>query len=99
MAKELRILIYQEDGIFVGQCLEHDLCVQGCDLDEIRVRIQRQVNFYFDQYGGLDNVPPAPNEFFLTWDETDIDPHPTEFTLGDQEEMAKIKVKDLPVAA
>ncbi len=70
---DLRILIYKEDDLFVGQCLEHDLCVQSKDLDEIRRLMAHQVEFY-EHNGGLSSVPPAPTEYEDDWHKTTGDP-------------------------
>jgi hypothetical protein len=72
---DLRILIYRDDELFVGQCLEHDICVQSRDLDDIRRLMGHQVEFHEGQ-GGLSKVPPAPPEFEKAWNETKGDPRP-----------------------
>lgn len=72
---DLSILIYKEDDLFVGQCLEHDLCVQSKNLDEIRRLMAHQVEFYMN-HGGLEAVPAAPKGFFDDWDDTTGDPQP-----------------------
>jgi hypothetical protein len=74
---ELRILIYRDEDLYVGQCLEHDLCVQSREIDQIRRLIINQVEFYealFGASGGLSKVPPAPAEFFSAWEKTTGDP-------------------------
>lgn len=72
---DLSILIYKEGDLFVGQCLEHDLCVQSKNLDEIRRLMAHQVEFYA-KHGGLEVVPRAPQEFFDDWEQTTGDPQP-----------------------
>ncbi len=33
MKDPIRVLLTQEDGLWVGQGLEHDICVQGATLE------------------------------------------------------------------
>lgn len=63
----VRILIEQEGVFFIGQCLEHDLCVQGDDLNDVRRRMLLQLEHFSDRLGGLEAVGPAPEEFFAVW--------------------------------
>ena len=66
---DLRILIYKEDNLFVGQCLELDICVQSTEIDDIRRYIENQLSFISqNRTDGLDGYPPAPDEFFDAWD-------------------------------
>ena len=76
---DLRILIYKEDTLFVGQCIEHDICVQSKDMDQIRRLMAHQVAFY-EAHGGLSQVDPAPKEFEDAWDHTTGDPIPVNLT-------------------
>lgn len=63
----LRILIEHEDGMYVGQCLEHDLCVQGKSPDDVRRRMLIQLEQFVTRFGGLDGVGPAPQQFHDLW--------------------------------
>lgn len=64
----VRILIEHEGDLYTGQCLEHDLCVQGKDLDDVRRRMLIQMETFINKLGGLDKAPPAPKQFHDLWD-------------------------------
>lgn len=92
-----RILIYTKGDLYVAQCLEHDICVQSSDVDEIRELMARQFQYEKSQDGGLDAVPAAPQEFFDDWDKTDGDPQKVMINTHDYV-LAKVSVEKLLAA-
>lgn len=64
----VRILIEHEGDLYTGQCLEHDLCVQGKDLDDVRRRILIQMEVLSKMLDGLDGISPAPQSFHDVWE-------------------------------
>lgn len=62
--KELRFVIFQEAGLWVGQCLEHDIGAQAEDtetlLDYLEVAIQAE--------SPLDDIAPAPKFYQDKWE-------------------------------
>jgi hypothetical protein len=77
----MRVLIFREEPDFwIGQALEHDLCVQGDTVDEVRHRMNLQVRLHNGDFEelvsvkGIESVhdlPPAPAEFFAMWEDLD----------------------------
>ena len=56
--------------MFVGQCLEHDICSQGATVDELMSRLAFTVQIETEERGGsLDDLEPAPDEFHKIWDD------------------------------
>lgn len=39
VTESLRIVVYEEDGMFVAQCLEYDICTQAEDKEALRERM------------------------------------------------------------
>lgn len=74
--KKLRVLIYYEDGWFVAQGLEYDICAQGKTIhDAIRHLSFALIEI---QQDGLHRYDPAPQRFHKMWEEVpaDITPRP-----------------------
>ncbi len=56
------------NGRWVAQCIEHDICVSAATLDELSIRLQRQLvseiaNNHRKGRVGLDGIEPAPLRF------------------------------------
>jgi len=77
----MRVLIFRDNDIpvWIGQALEHDLCVQGATPDDVRRRMKLQIEYYNGSFGweftpvaSLDDVPPAPQEFMDKWMDMDF---------------------------
>ncbi len=56
------------NGRWVAQCIEHDICVSSPTLDELSVRLERQLvseiaNNHRKGRTGLDGIDPAPQRF------------------------------------
>ncbi|SLN72002.1 hypothetical protein ROJ8625_03769 [Roseivivax jejudonensis] len=65
----MRVLIQKEGEMFVGQCLEHDICAQGCSVDELMSRLVLTVDLECsERNGSLADIDPAPEEFHKMWD-------------------------------
>ena len=59
----LRTVVFKDGDMWVAQCLEHDVCVQACDLTTLRSRMEVAMAVEI-----LQAVPPAPGRFFDMWD-------------------------------
>lgn len=70
----LRVLIYPSDDIYIGQCLEHDLCVRGDNVQDVRRRINQTVLAYAEDGLSFFDLPKAPKQFFDLWDSGDQPP-------------------------
>lgn len=63
--KSVRVVAFQEDGAWVAQCVEYDICTQGRDLMQaqrrMRVALRHEAKFTKDKCGeefaGLDAAP------------------------------------------
>lgn len=65
----MRVIIRKEGEMFVGQCLEHDICAQGCNMNELMERLAFTVALEKEERGGsLDDIDPAPEAFHQIWD-------------------------------
>jgi predicted RNase H-like HicB family nuclease len=65
----MRVLISKEENMFVGQCLEHDVCAQGSTMDELMERLVLTICMESDERGGtLDDVEPAPAGYHKLWE-------------------------------
>lgn len=88
----VRILIEHEGDVVVGQCLEHDFCVQGKDYDDVRRRILLQLSHFSAEPGGLDGVGRAPDDFFRVWDSGKTPPARMKIKINDHEVDAEFKL-------
>ena len=69
MIGNIRWVLFEEKGMWVGQILEHDIAAQGDDPDEVRSELLRGLaaHITLDIYSGiqpLSDIPPAPQEYF-----------------------------------
>ena len=59
-----RAIIFKEQGKYVAQCLEKDICVQGADLPTLFKRLTGTIHLETPHMG---SIPPAPKRFFDMW--------------------------------
>lgn len=64
MNDTVRVLIFNEEGSWVAQCLEHDVCVQAESLDALQRRFQDAMILEDD----VESIEAAPPEFFAKWE-------------------------------
>lgn len=74
MMNTVRVVVYGEEGQWIAQCLEHDICVQGRDHKTLEKRLQNTLWLelaYAKRIGktGLDHLPTAPKHFHEMWKE------------------------------
>lgn len=62
----MRVVIFKESGVLVGQCLDHDICTSARDLDELRSRLGGLVEIEMAEVGT--SIPPAPKMFHDMWE-------------------------------
>lgn len=73
--EKVRVLVFQEDGAWVAQCLEYDVGAQAASLEELRVRFDavfmaechESLKVNGKPFAGID---PAPEHFQNMWDQT-----------------------------
>lgn len=73
MKDDLHILVYEEDGIFVAQCLEFDICTQAPDRASLKERIEALIECemqLMEESG--QQVDPAPERFHTMWSQGNL---------------------------
>lgn len=67
--EKVRVIISNEGGVWVAQCLEYDICVQADDLNEIPARFEVAMRIESDLHkGNLASIGKAPKHFFDQWE-------------------------------
>lgn len=94
--KEMRVLVYTdaELGVFVGQCVDFDVCVQARTVAQIRQLLSAQVSYHEKMNGGVASLPPRTDFFKGEWDTTEGDPE--RMLIGDLSADFKILPKSVP---
>lgn len=73
----LRIIVFYSEGLWIAQCLEHDICVETKDfhslqtLMEAALRVEQNAHRAGGQRG-LEGLPPSPPLFLQMWNERSI---------------------------
>jgi hypothetical protein len=85
VAETIRVVVFQDSGVWVAQCLEHDIGAQAPDIDTLRDRLEatlkaellESMERHQKPFAGID---PAPERFHRMWERrsrsTDIKPMP-----------------------
>jgi hypothetical protein len=60
-----RIILFEDEGMIVAQCLDFDVCAQGKDVEIAMDRIRDTLHVEHEYMGGLERLPPAPGKY---WD-------------------------------
>lgn len=65
----VQVLVLREGDVWVAQCLEYDIAAQGATLPEVKKALERTFigQMMVDAHLGqepLDNIPPAPREYW-----------------------------------
>jgi hypothetical protein len=63
-AEELKVVVFKEADTWVAQCLDHNVCVQGPDLETVHARMHVALTVEEN----LGSLPSAPEHFFKLWD-------------------------------
>jgi hypothetical protein len=69
----IRVIVFQDTGTWVAQCLEYDIGAQAPDLDTLRDRLEATLKAEFLEsvdrhkkpFAGID---PAPERFHRMWE-------------------------------
>jgi hypothetical protein len=64
----IRVIAYREGGVWVAQCIEHDIAAQGADFQTAMRRLTATVNaeceHTLEKHGQrFANIDPAPKKF------------------------------------
>ena len=66
---KLRVVVFEDDGLFVAQGLEYDICAQAETLSELVARFEMTLDGESREVGGLGRLEPAPATFFRKWEQ------------------------------
>lgn len=67
MSNQIRVIVFQDDDLWLAQGIEHDICVQAETLPAVFARFELAVNAEAKE-GGLDRIAPAPDAFHKMWE-------------------------------
>jgi hypothetical protein len=65
MNEQVRVLIFNTEGAWVAQCLEHDVSVQAESIDVLQRRFEDAMCCESEHF---DTIGAAPKHFFDQWD-------------------------------
>ena len=73
----LRVIVFREDGMYVAQCLEHDISTQAVDIDTLLDRLELTVEAECEMAREraekpFENIAPAPNYFHGLWEKGSV---------------------------
>lgn len=60
----LRIVVFKDEGMYVAQCLEYDVCTQGSDIETLKARMDCLLELELSE--GLP-IDEAPETFHKMW--------------------------------
>jgi hypothetical protein len=91
-AGHIRAILFQQGGLWVGQCLEYDIGAQARDLDELKTRlalaIEAELRESVARCGApFAGIPAAPPYFEQLWEKRSgsFQPrHPVDLRHGDE---------------
>jgi hypothetical protein len=67
MTETIRVLLFKEEGFWVAQGLEHDICVQAETLEDLQINFEVAVRLESEEAGGLKRIAAAPPYFQERW--------------------------------
>ena len=67
--QKMRVVLFEDDGLFVAQGLEYDICTQAETLSELITRFEMTLDAEAKEPGGLERLEPAPATFFRKWEQ------------------------------
>jgi hypothetical protein len=72
-AETIRIVVFQDSGMWVAQCLEYDIGAQATDLDTLNSRLEgvlrNEYRASMEKHGKpFAGIDPAPDRFHLMWE-------------------------------
>ncbi len=67
--QKFRFVVFEEDGIFVAQCLEFDVCTQAPDKETLRERVDFLMEIELEEMERTGKrLDPAPEVFHNMWE-------------------------------
>lgn len=83
--RAIRVIVFQDDGQWVAQCLEFDIGAQAADLDTLsdrfKVVLAAEFKESMERHGKpFEGIDPAPERFVAMWERRSrslqVDPKP-----------------------
>ncbi len=73
MSETIQVILFEESGQWVAQCLEYDIAAQGPNLDTARERfdvtLKAELKESLDRHGKrFGGIPPAPERYQRMWE-------------------------------
>lgn len=70
-SEKIRVVLIEEGGAWVAQCLEVDVRVQASDLDDVAGRLEVALRLESEAHDGdFSKIGPAPQYFQEMWGRT-----------------------------
>lgn len=66
--EKIHVIAFMDDGVWIAQGLEHDICAQGKNLEEATSRFLVALRLEAEEEGGIERIPAAPQYFHDLWD-------------------------------
>jgi hypothetical protein len=74
MSETIRVIMFEEGGLWVAQCLEHDIAAQAENVDTLHARLNATLKAEYNEsmerhgkpFAGID---PAPERFQRMWNQ------------------------------
>ena len=77
---EIRIVVYQEEGKWVAQCLEYDIRAQADTIEKLQTHIDIAISATLadseERHGKIAHIDPAPKHFHELWERRSADVQP-----------------------
>lgn len=72
-SETIRVVVFQDNGMWVAQCLEHDIGAQADSLDTLSERLEIvlkvELKESMEHHGKpFHNIAAAPDRFFRMWE-------------------------------
>jgi hypothetical protein len=88
-SETIRVVVFHDNGMWVAQCLEHDIGAQAIDIDTLNSRLdavlRAEINESVKKHGKpFAGIAPAPERFQLMWKRRtrSLDLNPTSWMTG-----------------
>lgn len=68
-SEQLRVIVFQDEGFYVAQCLEHDIVAQADDIESVidRLELTIEAEMAMRETQSLESIPPAPPYYQDLW--------------------------------
>jgi len=64
-SQTLRVIVLEEDGRLLAQCIERDIVTSGCDMNDLHLNFLTVLGAETEL--GLERIPAAPAEYEAMW--------------------------------